>query len=164
MCQYKSIYFVNVDYTSIHLYHPVLGAIHVTDCNSMSFVEGVHAQQLRLHHSQFIHCDNVHIQAGTILEDCEHVTFRVPPKTDMAAFRSSIKDFNWLRNGMVSPNFTIQMYDPTPTSTSATILDGDPSMDHGMEERPNRSKNSNASNDNGNRNDDDDDNDDDDEI
>jgi hypothetical protein len=97
-------------------------------------MDGVQAQQLRLHHSHHIDCYNIHIHAGTILEDCHHVTFHVPSTTtDPNEFRMNIQDFNWLKNGIPSPNFTIQMYNApmniTTTTTTTTAVEGtDPSV------------------------------------
>lgn len=139
---YKSIYFVKVDHTKIHLYYPILGAIHVTECHDVSFINILQAQQLRLHNSHDIHCYNATIHAGTILEDCHNVTFYVPPSstTNLSNVRNSIKDFNWLRNGIPSPNFSIQtMSDPNTTTMAVHCSSGsenDPSVnDQGTLER-----------------------------
>jgi Tubulin binding cofactor C len=146
---------VNVIHTSLDVYHPVVGAIHVTECQEVTFMDGIQAQQLRLHHSKDIHCYNSHIHAGTILEDCQHVTFHVPSTTNPAEYRNNIKDFNWLRNGIPSPNFSIQIFDPTSTTTtttSTTMLHGttgtpavrnDPSIDPPSIELPDPSTHNN---------------------
>ena len=115
---YKSIYFVNIVNTKIDVGHPVMGAVHVTDCQHVSFMQSLQTQQLRLHNSRHIHCYDATINAGTILEDCKNIVFyHVPSSTDV---RNSIKDFNWLHNGIVSPNYSIQIYDPTTTTTMMT--------------------------------------------
>ena len=100
--------------------HPIRGAIHVTECHDISFLEGIQAQQLRLHLSYNIHCYNIRISAGTILEDCHHVMFYIPSTTTPSEFPTNIKDFNWLRNGVASPNFALQIYDPTNTLATTT--------------------------------------------
>ena len=121
---------MNVNHTSIKIHHPVLGAIHVTECQNVTFMDGIQAQQLRLHQSQDLHCDNIHIHAGTILEDCQRITFHVPSSssssttTNLSELRKNIKDFNWLKNGIASPNFSIQIYNATNTTaiTEARML------------------------------------------
>lgn len=71
------------------------------------------AQQLRLHACDDLTC-RIALTAGAILEHCRQISF----------FRASadepldVKDFDWLYNGMPSPNFTIQDQDDfvsTPT-------------------------------------------------
>jgi hypothetical protein len=83
--------------TTIRVTEPVSSAIHVTDCHDCS----VHAkaQQLRLHESTDLEC-HVDLVAGAILEDCTRVVF-VSNNVD-------VKDFNWLRTGIPSPNFCIE--------------------------------------------------------
>jgi hypothetical protein len=83
--------------TTIRVTKPVSSAIHVTDCHDCS----VHAkaQQLRLHESTDLEC-HVDLVAGAILEDCTRVVF-VSNNVD-------VKDFNWLRTGIPSPNFCIE--------------------------------------------------------
>jgi hypothetical protein len=83
--------------TTIRVTEPVSSAIHVTDCHDCS----VHAkaQQLRLHESTDLKC-HVDLVAGAILEDCTRLLF-VSNNVD-------VKDFNWLRTGIPSPNFRIE--------------------------------------------------------
>jgi hypothetical protein len=47
----------------------------------------------------------VKISAGAILEDCTRVTFYTNTTTAAAL---DVRDFNWLRSGVPSPNFSIQ--------------------------------------------------------
>jgi hypothetical protein len=46
----------------------------------------------------------VKISAGAILEDCTRVTFY----TNTTDATLDVRDFNWLRSGVPSPNYTIQ--------------------------------------------------------
>jgi hypothetical protein len=48
----------------------------------------------------------VKISAGAILEDCTRVTFYTNTSTTTAAL--DVRDFNWLRSGVPSPNYSIQ--------------------------------------------------------
>jgi hypothetical protein len=72
-------------------------AIHVTACHKCSI--NAYAQQLRLHESSDLLCE-VEVAAGAILEDCTRLVF--------VSDSIEVKDFNWLRTGVPSPNFQIR--------------------------------------------------------
>lgn len=101
--RYKAVHFVNVHDSSIQLENAVQGAVHVTQCHHTSF-SILQTQQLRLHESHHIEC-HVLVTAGTILEDCHHVTFCAMTAD---ASTADIKDFNWLRTDIPSPNVVVQ--------------------------------------------------------
>jgi hypothetical protein len=87
----------------------IQSAVHITSCQHVQLTAV--AQQLRLHESTDLTC-RVQWQAGAILEDCTRVVFFVE-KTDTdeetnTVVDCDVKDFNWLRTGIPSPNFTIQ--------------------------------------------------------
>jgi hypothetical protein len=100
------------------------------------------AQQLRIHNSHYIQCYNVQtmIDGSIILEDCDNITFHVvvfmsfvsdwtttSPTTTTTTTSTIverlqqriIKDFNWLRNGIPSPNYTIKC-DTVPVNVDNT--------------------------------------------
>jgi Tubulin binding cofactor C len=126
---YKAIHFVSVHESSIHLEKPVEGAIHVTQCQHSSFVI-TWSQQLRLHESHHVEC-HIQVTAGTILEDCHHVTFY----TDEGSNAADIKDFNWLRADIPSPNFAIQRgrcETAVPTARHQNLMLSTPAVTFGL--------------------------------
>jgi hypothetical protein len=50
----------------------------------------------------------VKISAGAILEDCTRVTFYTNTTTTTTNAALDVRDFNWLRSGVPSPNYSIQ--------------------------------------------------------
>jgi Tubulin binding cofactor C len=109
---YKALHFVNVEHSSVHVLQPIGGAVHVTQCRYSSFALLQQVHQLRIHDSH--HLDYHIVEStggGTILEDCHHVTFYTSTGATNATTTAptlDIKDFNWLRNGIPSPNFSIK--------------------------------------------------------
>lgn len=88
-----------------------IGAIHVTDCIRVS-VEGhgfPPVQQLRLHSSAFLSFGGIHITAGAILEGCHNVTFyqNSSDENNNTSKELQIRDFDWLKPGVPSPNFSV---------------------------------------------------------
>jgi len=98
---YKSIHLKNTRNCHVVILLPVEGAVHVTDCGQLVLTASCH--QLRLHESRELQC---HVMVGTspILENCTDVVFYASSEND---FVRDAKDFNWLRNGVPSPNFSI---------------------------------------------------------
>lgn len=86
----------------------IQGAAHVTKCRHS--VLTLRVQQLRLHESSDLTC-RVAVSAGAILEECNRIAFF---QIILAAASTShhhpleVKDFDWLRNGIPSPNYTIE--------------------------------------------------------
>lgn len=91
-----TLHIVETSETEITLEEPAR-AIHITDCQACSL--NACAQQLRLHKSADLIC-TVEVTAGAILEDCTRLTF--------CSDAIDVKDFNWLRSGVPSPNFNIK--------------------------------------------------------
>jgi len=76
--------------------------VHVTDCHQLTLY--LESQQLRLHESTDLYC-HVKISAGAILEDSTRLRFYHNADTDGTL---DVRDFNWLRSGVPSPNFSIE--------------------------------------------------------
>lgn len=101
----QALHVVQSSKTTIRVTEPVSSSIHVTDCHDCSF--HAKSQQLRLHESTNLNC-YVDLVAGAILEDCSGLLF--------VSNNIDVKDFNWLRTGIPSPNFRIE----TPQAEIAT--------------------------------------------
>jgi hypothetical protein len=98
----QALHIVESSHVTIGVREPIQSAVHITSCQHVQLTAV--AQQLRLHESTNLTC-RVQLHAGAILEDCSRVVFYVEHKeTDV-----DVKDFNWLRTGIPSPNFTIQI-------------------------------------------------------
>lgn len=91
----------NVTNCVIHITNTIDGAIHVTACQEMILNATCH--QLRMHESTHLEC-HVMVGSGPILEDCTDIIFFACQESDLVY---DAKDFNWLRNGVPSPNFRI---------------------------------------------------------
>jgi hypothetical protein len=100
--QLDTLHLVGIKESTIRIMQPVRGAVHVTDCDGVELY--VKSQQLRLHTSTHLKC-YIRVSAGAILEDCHNIQF-FTPEGDL-----EIKDFNWLRTGLNSPNYTVVMRD-----------------------------------------------------
>jgi Tubulin binding cofactor C len=88
----------------------IQGAVHVTNCHSSKLT--LSAQQLRLHDCRDLACV-VSVSAGAIMEGCQRMAF-VNSASD---HNLDVKDFDWLRHGIQSPNYTIQQH----ASMAATV-------------------------------------------
>jgi len=100
---YKALHIVNISDCTVRITPPVLGAVHVTSCLRLHLHMSSH--QLRLHDSTYLHC-HASVGSGPILEDCSNIVFHYDP-TDKENQIRDAKDFNWLKNGVQSPNYTI---------------------------------------------------------
>ena len=98
---YKAIHLLNITHCHVVVSQGVEGAIHVSSCGHLELVASCH--QLRLHESQYLKC-HVKVGSGPILEGCSNILFFASSKTDLVR---DTKDFNWLRNGVPSPNYSI---------------------------------------------------------
>jgi Tubulin binding cofactor C len=115
--RYKSLHLVNVRGSSIVVPNVIQGAVHVTNCHSSQLTAS--AQQLRLHDCRDLTCI-VSVSAGAIMEGCQRMAF-VNSASDQTL---DVKDFDWLRHGIQSPNFTIQNASAVPTTSAPmTVLD-----------------------------------------
>jgi hypothetical protein len=94
----QALHLVQTSKSTITVTEAISSAIHVTDCHGCSV--NAHAQQLRLHESTDLTC-HVELVAGAIMEDCTRLLF-VSDNLD------DVKDFNWLRAGSKSPNYSIE--------------------------------------------------------
>jgi hypothetical protein len=92
--------------SSITTTFPISSAIHITDCHDSS-IRTVQVQQLRLHESTNLLCHVDLVTAGAMLEDCKDIVF-VVPSADQDKCVVDVRDFNWLREGIPSPNFRIE--------------------------------------------------------
>lgn len=107
-----TLHIVQANCTKIFVQGDSLRAIHVTDCHNGSSIHAC-AQQLRLHESTDLTC-TVDLAAGAILEDCTRLVF-CNTSTTAAGNSLEVKDFNWLRTGIPSPNFKIIQAEPITT-------------------------------------------------
>ena len=98
---YKALHIQNVTNCIIHITNTIDGAIHVTACEEMILYATCH--QLRLHESAHLQC-HVKVGSGPILEECTDIILYAYHESDLVY---DAKDFNWLRNGIPSPNFRI---------------------------------------------------------
>lgn len=101
-----ALHLLNVSNTTVTCQPPVR-TVHVTDCHKLT-LRRIQAQQLRLHESTDLEC-HVCISAGVILEDCTRVVFY---SNDCDGL--DVRDFNWLRAGVPSPNFVIEQETEPP--------------------------------------------------
>jgi hypothetical protein len=97
----QALHIVESSHVTICVREPIQSAVHLTSCQHVQLTAV--AQQLRLHLSTDLTC-RVQLHAGAILEDCTRVVFFVEKETGV-----DVKDFNWLRTGIPSPNFSIQI-------------------------------------------------------
>lgn len=109
-----TLHIVQTFETEITLEEPAR-AVHITDCQTCSL--NAFAQQLRLHKSTNLTC-NVEVTAGAILEDCTGLVFY--------SEAIEVKDFNWLRSGIPSPNFEIKPpLNSKPSKEPTTVASGE---------------------------------------
>mmetsp|Transcript_19514 Transcript_19514/g.36390 ORF Transcript_19514/g.36390 Transcript_19514/m.36390 type:complete len:178 (-) Transcript_19514:16-549(-) len=121
-----ALHIVGLHKSHVEVMGRVSTAIHVTDGEEQSSLTIVHpAQQLRIHHvSDFSVHLNIRLPTtdpcdqwkpgSIILEHSEKVVFLVPSSSVSKDYWSQvlIKDFQWLRTGIPSPNFEIQVVTP----------------------------------------------------
>lgn len=89
----EALHLVHIISTKVVVINPIASSIHITDCHDCS-IQGK-SQQLRIHDSQNLSI-NVDLIAGAILEGSHDIVFQRVVE---------VKDFDWLREGMASPNF-----------------------------------------------------------
>jgi len=111
---YKSLHMVDVQNSFVTVApHAIQGAMHVTQCHG-STIHLVRSQQIRLHESTDLVCRIEASATGIILEDCTRIVFQCPDQ------EVDIKDFDWLRSGVPSPNFTAEPLEEKAEGTNAT--------------------------------------------
>jgi hypothetical protein len=106
---------VSVSGSIVRVPNKVDGAVHVTACHKTSL--WCHSQQLRLHESTHLQCHST-VSAGAILEDCNRIVFFVGG--DKSAL--DVKDFNWLKRGVPSPNYSIEEEDGNNKEEGDAVL------------------------------------------
>jgi hypothetical protein len=106
----SALHLFQVSHSTVTVERPVR-SVHVTACHHVQLY--LQSQQLRLHESHDLDC-HVKISAGAILEDCTRVTFYTNTNTNTntttttTAAALDVRDFNWLRSGVPSPNYSVQ--------------------------------------------------------
>ena len=104
-----SLHLVSLYDCTLQFVQPLGSALHVTQCHRTK-LQAPKVQQLRLHESSALECV-VNVTAGAILEDCTEIVFRGSVE---------VKDFNWLRDGIPSPNYRVV---ENPVSTVPRVLE-----------------------------------------
>lgn len=110
---YQTIHLMSIHDSSILIANSIDGAIHVTDCHNMALRST--CQQLRLHGSTGLDC-HVLFKGGAILEDCTRIAFW--KQRDVSV--GDIRDFDWLKNGIPSPNFVVEEESQATTDFEGT--------------------------------------------
>ena len=82
---------------------PIASSIHITNCHNCQLKAVGSAQQLRIHESTGLRFQ-VPLVAGAILEESKDIVFLF----DGSNTDADVKDFNWLRTGVPSPNYRIE--------------------------------------------------------
>mmetsp|Transcript_29574 Transcript_29574/g.44678 ORF Transcript_29574/g.44678 Transcript_29574/m.44678 type:complete len:493 (+) Transcript_29574:87-1565(+) len=138
---YKSVHFIQVEYCTIDITTPILqGSIHVTSCHNTTLYCA--SNQLRIHDSSDVDF-HVFVKSGPIIEDCSKIKFygdyfsnhhcpwgqedkegteEEDVKKMINQFRD-VKDFNWLRTLVPSPNFSILEESPLSVPASSAGQD-----------------------------------------
>jgi hypothetical protein len=98
----EALHLVKLYQTTVTVSAMVASSIHVTHCEHCH-ITGM-CQQLRIHESNHVRFQ-VDSVAGAILEDSTEIVF-VASNSSVNAV--DVKDFNWLRSGVPSPNFRIE--------------------------------------------------------
>ena len=104
----QALHLVDTNHTTIQVEQHISSAIHVTSCHHVKITAT--CQQARLHTSSDLTCHFDVVTAGAILEDCVRIIFVTTDNAAAAATTTTlleVKDFNWLRTGIPSPNFRI---------------------------------------------------------
>jgi hypothetical protein len=137
----QGLHLMNLSHVTIFVTHLMsTGAVHVTNCHMVTLILS-ETQQLRLHDSTDLTCHVPNpATIGAILEGCTRIVFIIPPSSvqpsiapihgsaqdwDSAGTRQEkqkqppptpplldAKDFNWLRTGIPSPNFSVIVQEP----------------------------------------------------
>jgi len=109
---YKSVHLLDVVRSTVVIANVVEGAVHVTGCHHTRLQLGGSCQQLRMHESTRVQCciGGRGVMAGAILEGCRRIQFFVDPKAGNDGDHPAldVKDFNFLKKGVPSPNYTIE--------------------------------------------------------
>jgi len=99
---YKSLHMVSVNGSCVRVAKAIGGPVHLTQCHTSEL--HLSCQQLRLHESTDLTVRLSVAPAGIILEDSNLIVFQCNENEMLL----DIKDFDWLRSGIPSPNFSVQ--------------------------------------------------------
>lgn len=108
---YPSLHLVDVKDSHVVVVQSISRAIHVTSCSGTSITAT--CQQLRLHESVDLQL-HVTVSAGAIMEESRGIVFFSPDHLD-------VKDFDWLRANVPSPNFSLQKTSKALASKTTTV-------------------------------------------
>ena len=120
---YQSLHLQKVSNCTVRLLQVVHGAIHVIDCHNTSLWSTSH--QLRLHDSSNLSC-HVTVSAGAIVEDCTNLVFYA------ATTSLDVKDFNWLKSGISSPNYKIEPEATAAEKEPSVLAASEPLLQSGL--------------------------------
>lgn len=110
---YESIHIIGAKDCNIRIINPIHGPVHVTNCHQTSIYIAF-SRQLRIHD-----CTNVgfyiHVGSGPIIEGCRGMKFyqrdNCTGEHKGKNLYWDVKDFNWLKNNVKSPNFEVFIQD-----------------------------------------------------
>lgn len=110
---YESMHIIDTKNTTLRIARPIQGPVHVTNCHDTQ-IQIAFARQLRIHN-----CTNVsfecHVASGPIIEECTKMKFyqqdylyeEGSENIDNQNLYWDVKDFQWLKTLVKSPNFEI---------------------------------------------------------
>mmetsp|Transcript_48163 Transcript_48163/g.145497 ORF Transcript_48163/g.145497 Transcript_48163/m.145497 type:complete len:458 (-) Transcript_48163:155-1528(-) len=112
---YQSVHLVDLEASEVSVTRPIAGPAHISLCRNSIFRAACH--QFRMHDSTGFTC-HIHVGAGPIIEGCKDIIFfgdyyRLFPENECTSEASEnkfreVKDFNWLRTMIKSPNFEVR--------------------------------------------------------
>jgi hypothetical protein len=106
------MHLVDTAHVTIVVSQSIASSIHITNCQQCELT--ARSQQLRIHESTELRF-HVQLVAGAILEESKDIVFVGGNDLD-------VKDFNWLRTGVPSPNFRIEPLSETNATGDATEM------------------------------------------
>jgi len=113
---FESIHIIDTKNTTLRITTPTNGPVHVTNCHNTQ-IHIAFARQLRIHN-----CTNVsfecHVASGPIIEECKKMKFYQQDylceeggnRIDDQNLFWDVKDFQWLKTLVKSPNFDVFSY------------------------------------------------------
>jgi hypothetical protein len=117
--QVPALYLIGVNNSTLIVSSNVSSAVHITDCHQTTIRMEKTAQQMRIHKSDqlSIHVFQPWTNGAIIMEDSNSVNFEVNVNTSDPNLSCrghscddvvlDVKDFNWLRGNIPSPNFIV---------------------------------------------------------
>jgi len=110
---YESMHIIDTTNTTLRITRPIHGPVHLTNCHD-THIQIAFARQLRIHN-----CTNVsfecHVASGPIIEECTKMKFyqqnylceEGSDNIDNQNLYWDVKDFQWLKTLVKSPNFEV---------------------------------------------------------